>query len=58
MRYILKLEVAGYGDELGVEDKIEVMEDKFLVSGMSHWVESDTIHQNGQKWGDKSGKKE
>lgn len=49
LRYILKLEVAGYGDELGVEDKIEVMEDKFLVSGMSHWVESDTIHQNGEK---------
>lgn len=45
----MKPEVAGCGDELGVEDKIEVMEDKFLVSGMSHWVESDTIHQNGEK---------
>lgn len=35
--------MSGHGDELDVEDKVGHRKDEFLVSGMSHWVEGDTI---------------
>lgn len=41
--------MSGCGDELDVKDKVEVTEDKFLISGMSDWVKSDSIHQNKMK---------